>query len=97
MSIADVLLLVGLFGIQKMSCWQCCCSCLQHGGIEAKALVDEHLRFAALSEACNSFLEMYMRASELILTSSQKFQGGNNGPVRQQFCYTPKTELVCQA
>ncbi len=46
---------VDLFGIQKMSCWQCCCSCLQHGGIEAKALVDEHLRFAALSEACNSF------------------------------------------
>ena len=24
---------------EKMSCWQCCCSCLQHGGLEAKALV----------------------------------------------------------
>jgi hypothetical protein len=42
MSIADVLLLVDFFVPRKMSCWQCCCSCLQHGRIEAKALVDEH-------------------------------------------------------
>jgi hypothetical protein len=90
MSIADVLMLVELFGIQRMSCWQCCCSCLQHGGIEAKAFVGEHFGVCCAFCSLQHFFEMYMQASVLILTSSQNFQGGNNGPARQQCCYDSK-------
>ena len=39
MSIADVSSWLTFLVSKKMSCWQCCCSCLQHGGLEAKALV----------------------------------------------------------
>jgi hypothetical protein len=74
MSIADVLLLVDLFGIQKMSCWQCCCSCLQHGGLEAKALVVEHFGVCCTLCGLRPFFEMYIWASVLILTSHQNFK-----------------------
>ena len=58
--IADMLLLVDFFHIQKNVMLAMLLLLLQHGGIEAKALVDAHFgsfRFASFREAtfCNSF------------------------------------------
>jgi hypothetical protein len=60
MSIADTLLLVYFFVSRKMSCWQCCCSCLQHGGLEAKALVVEHFGVCCTLCGLRPFFEMYI-------------------------------------
>ena len=82
MSIADVLLFVDFSVSRKMSYWQCCCSCLLHGGIKANTLVVEHFgvccALCGLQCASSCCTDNCIGIATSVSTSSY-FETKNNG------------------